>query len=173
MTDRKVSKLQSRTLDALTEEFNALINGLGDVGLILHYDEHATADLITTADATDATTGNALANELKADFNTHLASTKRHAAADATNVTSTADATDAATLQALVNAWKADFNAHQLLTTSHRGAGGQGSPSPAPTVISTADATDAATQLVLVNAGKAAFNMHVKSGAQALDRDGT
>lgn len=172
MADRDVSNLQKFTLDAMVEEYNQMLDGLGVVGLILHTEEAQTGDTISVADATDLATAIVLSNAIKADQNTHMASTAKHPAADATNPTTEDDATDQATVNTLVNAIKDDIDAHQLLTASHRGTGGPGSVVAAPQVIAAADATDAATSLVLANALKDAFNLHVQSGAQNINRSG-
>lgn len=173
MSERKVSKLQTLTLNALTEEYNSLVTALGATGLLLHYEEAATADIIATIDAVDLATGLVVGNELRALYVAHIASTKKHLAADATNTVTAPAATDQTELNTLLNELKVDLNAHQILLASHRGNGGQGSVSAAPIAIATTDASDLATSLTLVNALKAAWNHHVQSGAQNIDRDGT
>jgi hypothetical protein len=172
MSTRKVSKLVQPTVDAVVEEYNALVTGLGHAGLLLHYEETPVAP-VTSADATDLATALVLANEVKADLNTHMADTKKHLAADATNPTTEADATDQSTLNTLVNAIKDDIDAHQLLLTSHRGSGGPGGVTAAPIAQTAADATDAATSVTLVNALKDQVNLHARNGAQNLNVSGT
>lgn len=173
MSTRTVSKLIPKTVEAVASEYNSLVTGLGLAGVILHHEEAADADIIDTADATDAATTLALANELRTAYVAHIASTQKHSAADATNTVSAAAATDAASTQALANELKLDLNAHQANVTPHRGKGGQGSVVAAPQVIATADGTDAATTQTLTNAVKAAYNLHVRSGAQNLRVHGT
>lgn len=75
---------------------------------------HATAsdEEIAAPAATDLTTANTLANELKADFNTHLDESGVHLNDDSTNEITAADATNEATLVTLVGAIKAAHNAH-------------------------------------------------------------
>jgi len=55
------------------------------------------------------------ANEYKAAFNTHLASTVFHTAADAVNPIVAADATDLATLITLLTEFRANYEAHRIL----------------------------------------------------------
>ena len=172
MADKQTSQIDKIALDDFIQEHNQLIDALGAMGVLLHYEEAQTGDVVTTADATDQATRFALANILKAKLNAHVASTLKHLIADATNVVTSADATNDATSQTLINEWKADFNAHQALITGgvHRGKGGQGSVVAAPQAITTADGTDATTTGTLINAAKAAWNLHVQSGAQKLQR---
>lgn len=173
MSTRVVPKLVPKTVEALAEEYNSLVTGLGLTGVVLHYEEALTGDAIDTADGTDAATVLTLVNVIRADYVAHIASTKKHSVADATNTVSLAAATDAATALALANELKVDINAHQAFVTPHRGKGGQGSVVAAPQAIATADGTDAATTLTLTNALKAAYNLHVRSGAQNLNVSGT
>jgi hypothetical protein len=65
--------------------------------------------------ATDLTTAQTLLNAIKADYNTHRASTTYHYAADATNVTAAADATNQASADTLGNELKTDLNAHMQM----------------------------------------------------------
>lgn len=62
--------------------------------------------------AVDLATAITLANELKADYNAHIASAVFNYNADATNATAAANATDLPTLQTLLNELKGDLNAH-------------------------------------------------------------
>lgn len=72
-----------------------------------------TAPALTTA--TDLTSAIALLNAVKADFNTHIASTTYHYAADGTNTIATADATNQASADTLAGSIKTAFNAHIVL----------------------------------------------------------
>lgn len=54
-------------------------------------------------------------NALKADYNTHIASTTYHYAADAANGIAAVDATNQATADTLANEIKADLNLHMAL----------------------------------------------------------
>jgi glycerophosphoryl diester phosphodiesterase len=82
---------------------------------------HKVADATTIAapDGSDDATDRALANELKSDLNTHMASTTYHLAAD--TAISTADATDDATFIALTQALDVKWKAHAASTTVHGG----------------------------------------------------
>lgn len=104
-----------------------------------------TANATTSARATDLATAITLANEMKADFNAHIASTTFHTAADTTNAVTSANATDQATLNTLLNEMKADFNAHRQT------ASGNHSFLDMAHVTISADATTLATSLTLVN----------------------
>lgn len=95
-----------------------------------------------------------LANDLKARYNLHRASTVAHIAADATNVVVTANATDLATAITLLNDVKAKLNLHVVNAVVHITSG-----SP----ITTANATDQATAVTLAKALKSAYNTHVGS----------
>lgn len=112
-----------------------------------------------TADATNAATAYALANSLKAKFNTHAAATAFHFAADSTNKVKADDATTEATLVTLANEIKADFNAH-LSDTGHLA-------SDPKNEIKAADAAGddnnakTASAIVLLNEAKAKYNAHL------------
>lgn len=68
--------------------------------------------LASYASATDLTSAIARANDIKAKYNTHIASTTFHYNADSTNTISSADATDQSSLNTLLNELKTDINAH-------------------------------------------------------------
>lgn len=72
----------------------------------------ASAQAFTAPAATDQTTANALLNEEKADYNTHLSESGVHINDDSTNTVTAADATDLASSITLANEIKADYNAH-------------------------------------------------------------
>lgn len=120
---------------------------------------HKTDDTatVTTADADDEDTLVALANALKAAYNTHRASTTYHAAADTTNTVSSSDATDEASAITLINEIKADLNAHRSQTGVHLTT-----DSHNQTVL--ANATDEDTAYALVNEIKRRYNGHIVSG---------
>ena len=74
---------------------------------------HKLADpppALTTA--TDLTSAQTLLNAIKADLNTHRASTTYHYTADATNAVTSPDATNQASADTLANEMKGDLNAH-------------------------------------------------------------
>jgi hypothetical protein len=112
-----------------------------------------TTDVISTVDATTLATAQTLNNDLKAKYNTHIASTTYHIAADATNGTSSANQSDLATGQTLANEMKGDFNAHIILMTSHI-------EKDDSMLVTAANATDLPTLLTLVNQIKAQMNKH-------------
>jgi hypothetical protein len=69
-------------------------------------------NVLVAAVPTDLASCETAVNELKAQFNAHLALTSSHPVADATNTVSTADASNLSTTEALANALKTKFNAH-------------------------------------------------------------
>jgi hypothetical protein len=69
----------------------------------------ATSAAITIADATDTASAVSLANELKAQYNTHRTAANVHFTDDNTNTVTNADATDDPTMQVLVNELKNVF----------------------------------------------------------------
>lgn len=71
-----------------------------------------TANVVSTAAATDQGTANTLLNAIKAKINLHLAQAGVHFTNDATNTIAAADATDLASSVTLANAVKAALNAH-------------------------------------------------------------
>lgn len=77
----------------------------------------ASAETIAADDATDQSTAETLADELKADFNTHLTESGVHLNND-TNTVATANATDLATLIALLTALIAAYNVHIVAAMS-------------------------------------------------------
>jgi hypothetical protein len=157
---RDTADLPGSRLTALEAAFAQLHAALGASGGLPH---HEVTDLVTAAAATDEATSVALANDLKAQYNAHIADTDAHVAADATNPTAAADATDLATVITLANEAKGDLNAHIVLTASHRGAGGAGGVGGQ--TVTTADGTDQTTANALCNALKAAMNRHFSAGA--------
>lgn len=108
-----------------------------------------------TADATNAATAYALANSLKAKFNTHAAATAFHFAADSTNEVKADDADEVAELVLLANDIKAQFNAH-LSDTGHLA-------SDTKNAVVAANATDTDSAIVLLNEAKVKYNAHLAS----------
>jgi hypothetical protein len=112
-----------------------------------------------TADATNAATAYALANSLKAKFNTHAAATAFHFAADSTNEVEAANATTVATLVTLANEIKGDFNAH-LSDTGHLASDTKNAV-VAANAGGADDAAKTASAIVLLNEAKAKYNAHL------------
>jgi len=96
-----------------------------------------------------------LANEIKSDFNTHIAATAYHKAADTTNTVSASDATTLATLYTLVNEMKGDYNAHIASTTYHRVAD--------TNAVTSHDAASVVAAYELLNELKEEYNRHIAS----------
>jgi hypothetical protein len=162
MVDRNIPKLPTSQREAVAVQGNEIIDALRALGLIQHI---GLTDLVTTADATDLPTGQTLGNALKAAYNTHIASTDAHDAADATNGVSSANATDQSSLNTLLNEMKTDFNAHLILSAAH-GARVAGDGRVTVATVATANASDLSTSIALVNALKRAINVHFASGAR-------
>jgi hypothetical protein len=78
-----------------------------------------TANVASSANASNTATAITLLNEIKGDFNAHIASTTFHVAADATNGVTSADATDEASALTLANEIKEDLNAHWIEAGVH------------------------------------------------------
>lgn len=80
-------------------------------GLGCHMAADAT-NVLSAPVATDEASAITLANDIKAKYNLHRASTAAHPVADSTNTVSASDATDDASLATLVNQIKARLNSH-------------------------------------------------------------
>jgi len=74
----------------------------------------ATSAPITMSDATDTATGCAVANEIKAQINTHRTASNVHYTADDTNTVTVADATDVTDLLAILVDIKEQINDHTV-----------------------------------------------------------
>ncbi len=128
-------------------------------GTIFH-GEQAPAALVATAAATDLATSVALANALKAAYNTHIASIVSVTTGQGAHIVSggtalaTAAATDLATAITLANAIKAAYNTHVALTTAHPTA-------DATNTIAAATATDQSSVNTMLNEIKADLNLHI------------
>ncbi len=110
---------------------------------------------ITSANASNEATLVALANELKADINTHFADTIAHNSAVSAAV-ATASATNTATAVTLLNALKAAFNTHLSEANVHYTNDGTNT-------VAASDATNEGTAITLANEMKGDFNAHVAS----------
>lgn len=126
-------------------------------GTVCHSD---ASTAISTADASDLPTVVALANAVKAAYNTHCASAcsattgqGAHIAADAANTVAAADATDQTSANTLLNEIKADYNTHRASTSFHASA-------DSTNAIAAADATDLASSVTLANELKTDINLH-------------
>jgi len=124
-----------------------------------------TTQVIAAADATTQATANTLLNEIKADYNTHRASTTYHRAADTTNDVDDVtypDATNLATSIVLVNGIKLMFNRHQILDGVHM-------VNDETNTITTINAVDLTTVLTLVNSIKAKYTAHLSEETNGLN----
>lgn len=168
MATRKITELPGLVYLGLVALFNDMAEAGRASGLFAHEDVPADALLVDAPDASSLATSITLANDLKAKYNAHAASTGAHKVADAVNVVAAATAVDLATTNTLLNELKADFNAHIASTTYHHVNGGAGGIA-APAAVATADAIDQATANALANALKAAVNRHMQSGAPTIE----
>ncbi|MEA3281674.1 MAG: hypothetical protein U9Q68_03805 [Euryarchaeota archaeon] len=138
--------------------------------LTIVHDVNDTTNSITSANASDQTTLNTLLNEIKSDYNAHVASTTFHDSADSTNTVTSADASDLATSMTLANEIKTDYNAHRNQADVHP-------HDDSGNVVSSADGTDLATTITLANEIKTDYNAHltgtVGSGMAYLDLTAT
>ncbi len=120
---------------------------------------------IAAADATDQATINTLLNEIKTDYNTHIASTTYHVAADATNTVTSDNSSSEATAVTLANEIKTDYNAHRSQSGVHNN-------SDTGNQVTTANCTNLATAITLANEIKVDFNLHLLSGISVVDSGG-
>lgn len=109
---------------------------------------------ITTADATDLTSAISLANEIKSDYNIHIASTSQHNVADTSNSVTSSNATDLTSAIILVNEIKSDFNNHRIATGIHDTVDSYHQ-------IEAANASDLSTLITLINEIKLLYNQHI------------
>jgi len=96
-----------------------------------------------------------LANQLKLEYNLHIADTDFHISADGTNVVTAAGATSFSTLCALLNDIKTNYNLHIPDLTFHQLGDADNS-------VSVADATTLQTASVLARDLKDKFNLHLQ-----------
>lgn len=119
-----------------------------------YHSEPDATNTATSATPVDLATAQTLANEIKADYNAHIASTTFHIAADAVNVISSADASDLATLLTLCTEIRLDYNAHRSQAGVHVKA-------DTTNPISTAAPADLAEALVFLIEAKGDYNAHI------------
>jgi len=121
-------------------------------GASFHLD--ASDKTVTAADASSLATSITLANQVKAVYEDHLASTAGHKLADP--APALVVASTLATGITLANAIKADYNTHRASTTYHYNA-------DATNVVTSADATDQTSLNTLLNEIKVDLNAHMAS----------
>lgn len=157
---RNLSELPGELLPGLVAAYNQTNAALASMGVLPHHD---TTPPVTAEAASSEGTSVALANDCKAAYVAHIASTAAHETADTTNTVAAADATNLASAITLLNELKADFNAHIVLAAAHRGVTGAARVTIG--TVSTTDASDQPTANALANALKAAMNAHFGAGA--------
>lgn len=148
-------------------------------GLILHRDYCDETNAALTGTALEIIAEGVLAdlaavlvraNELKRLYNLHIASTKKHIAADTANAITAADATDQTSADTLLNEIKTDFNLHQLLAGGFHDVGAvDGAIGAAAMAEATADSSSLATSKALADSLSIMFNRHVRSGLPTLE----
>lgn len=166
-TVRRIDGLQAQRSVAVLNQLRLDLMKM-KAGTVFHADA-SQAD--ATPVAVDLPTTITLANNLKAELNTHMASACDpttgqgvHLAADATNgPIATANATDLASSETLLNAIKTKFNAHLTQAGVH-------CTNDATNTVATTNAVDLPTSEALANALQTAINAHF---AAALHHDAT
>ena len=126
---------------------------LNDLGFVCIHLADDTTNRITSPDAADLDTVITLLNEMKANYNTHLADTTVHMVADGVNTVGSPDATNLATALTLVNEMWADYANHFVGDTFHLKA-------DTYNVWWTGPATNLAECIAMANEGKASINGH-------------
>ena len=121
--------------------------------------ESDTTNTIVAADADDQASIDTLLNEIKDDYNLHIADTTYHLAADIYTITSD-DSSSEATAIALANEIKSDFMSHAFITPGNVHISNEGD-----TIITSDNATDLATAITLANEIKADYNTHIALGS--------
>jgi len=116
-------------------------------------DVSALTTLSAVANSVNEQTVIDLANELKADYNSHIASTTYHLAADVANPVTSPDATSLASAITLINEMQGDYNAHRVSVVFHPNA-------DIINVSAAAAAVDLPTAVTLANELKTVFNSH-------------
>ncbi len=139
------------------------VNHIGSSGY------HAAPDTVNTMsipDVSPLTMCVSVLNELKADYNLHIADPAYHVP-DALHVITAADAVDLTTSMALANSAKAKLNAHFQSYPTHL-------LPDASSVISVLDATDVNSLILLVQSLKSGYEAHrIRQGAHGHDDDPT
>jgi hypothetical protein len=148
---RRVDPLSS----VIASSVNALKAQIG-AGANFHLDRSEVAPALPNA--SDLATAVALANELKAVYEFHLADALAHKLPDPPPAL--VKASDLATAITLANAIKTDFNVHIASTTYHYNA-------DATNGTTSANASDLASLQTLVNEMKADMIAHMASGPSA------
>lgn len=141
-------------------QWKQFIHDLIDDAVMMSTSPHRRPDTVAedTADATTEATAYALANSLKAKYNTHIALTSAHFVADATNGVTAADADSVASLLTLGNEIKADFNKH--LADKGHVASDLVNEIKADDIAGDDEPAKLAAAYVLLNEAKAKFNAH-------------
>lgn len=112
-----------------------------------------TTNVVSSANASNLATSITLANEIKTDFNAHIASTSFHSVADGTNTVTSANATDLASVITLANEMKGDYNAHRSQSGVHP-------YNDSYWEVTSAAASDQTSANTLLNEIKADYNLH-------------
>jgi hypothetical protein len=151
---------------AVNDSFQISVDG-NNIGTVLPNGVSVTLDsvvnaindaYITVASPADIATFTAdviaLANNIKAEFNVHIASTTYHLIADAVNPVTAANAVDLATAITLLNQEKTKFNGHLVEPGVHQ-------LNDTVNTVTTANATDLKSAVGLAYALKTHYNSHL------------
>ena len=176
---RRIMNLPPRIDDGHDAALIDIVACLVEAGIAAH---HAVGALVTTADASDLATSQALAAALGLAVPAHAADIEAHTTADAAVVQAAAWSSapsvpaDLAEVQATLNEIKADLNTHVGTLDHHRGQPWGAIVTDGVRVahvIGTADATDQSSANALANAIKAFLNLHSKGAAKTVVRVGS
>ena len=175
---RKVADVPSARAEGNRLAINEVITALGVNGSLVHY-RHDTADLVTTADASDLATSKALAWALALAVKAHAIKTGIHSVADDSsaatmNASWTANPlvpVNLTEVQNIANELATDINAHIANATPHRSKWGTIGVDGVLTVkaITTTAAIDQSTSNALLNAIKNFYNAHLKDAASLIE----
>lgn len=125
----------------------------------MHVADDST-NTVSSANQSSQGTGETLANEMKGDYNTHIADTAYHTVADTTNAIVADDANDLPSLITLLTELRADYNAHRTESGIHVNDDGLN-------ITVAAIPTDLSECQTLNNELKEDFNLHLLATVQA------
>lgn len=156
-----VGKMTSSLLDEIITKVNSILTKM-NLG-----NQHLVNDVTNTPGALDVTDLAALyvvANDLKAKYNAHIASTTHHLSADSTNGISATDATTQGSLDTLLNEMKTDISAHFRIQVPHITI-----EPDISLVITSTDSSDLPTAQVLATEIHTKYSDHLLNTDEAFD----
>jgi hypothetical protein len=147
----------SDMIDRMDKMIN-LVNNLASV-VFQDMNPHKVNDSTNVVSAKDAGSLDVIADlekELQSAYETHIASTTYHKAADSTNVITASSVYEK--VKALADDLKAKYNAHHVFITGSVHAG-----SDDPNTVTEPAVSDKATAITLANQIKTMFNLHLNN----------